>query len=85
MEAILTRAKFRASVEAKGKEKPQVSKEILQAVVDDFIPASYPLEIELQNLAAVLECTSQNMLPESYRSIDREAAVRRVKEIKRLI
>jgi len=28
---------------------------------EDFIPPSYPTEIELQTLAAVLECTSKSL------------------------
>jgi hypothetical protein len=53
--------------------------------VDDFIPPTYPLEVELQTLVAVLECTSRAMLPEQYRDLDRERAVRRVEELKVLI
>ena len=62
-----------------------VSREVLQAAVDDFIPPSYPLEVELQTLAAVMECTSRSMLPAKYRDLDREAVVRRIEELKRLI
>jgi len=61
MEALLTRAKFRAA--ADGRSKGKVSKRILQEVVDDFMPPTYPLEIELQTLVAVLECTSRALLP----------------------
>jgi SpoVK/Ycf46/Vps4 family AAA+-type ATPase len=96
MEALFTRAKFRAAAKhgpSNGKvegEKPrkangQVTKEILQEVVEDFIPPTYPEEVELQTLAAVLECTSQALLPEQYRSMDRETIVRRVQELKRFI
>ncbi|MEM1271141.1 MAG: AAA family ATPase [Bacteroidota bacterium] len=85
MEAILTRAKFRAAAEAKGNRKPKVDAEVLSAVIEDFIPPTYPEEIELQNLAAVLECTSRSLLPERFRDMDREHIVRRVKELKRLI
>ena len=41
--------------------------------------------MELQNLVAVMECTSRSMLPERFRNLDREASVRRVEELKRLI
>lgn len=81
MEALLTRAKFRATAQNGGK----VSKEILQEVVDDFIPPTYPLEVELQTLAAVLECTSKALLPESYRAMDRESLVHRIEELRRLV
>jgi SpoVK/Ycf46/Vps4 family AAA+-type ATPase len=102
MEALLTRAKFRAATHAldaepsakKGrkagaKAEPRtpgaVTREILDSVVEDFVPPSYPLQVELQNLVAVMECTSRSMLPERFRQIDREATVRRVEELKRLI
>jgi hypothetical protein len=62
-----------------------VTTEILQHVVEDFIPPTYPLEVELQNLVAVLECTSREMLPEGFRKMEREAIVRRVEELKRLV
>ncbi len=84
MEALLTRAKFRAAARD-DQSNGQVTTDILQEVVDDFIPPTYPLEVELQTLVAVLECTSQALLPEQYRSMDREAIVRRVEELKRLI
>lgn len=81
MEALLTRAKFRAAAGQDGK----VTSEILERVVDDFMPPTYPLEVELQTLAAVLECTSKALLPERYRTMDRESIVRRVDELKRLV
>ena len=62
-----------------------VTKLIMKEVVDDFIPPSYPLQVELQTLAAVMECTSRSMLPEKFRSLDREQVVRRIAELKRLI
>jgi SpoVK/Ycf46/Vps4 family AAA+-type ATPase len=79
MEALLTRAQFRIAAEG------NVTKELLQEVVDDFIPPTYPLAVELQNLAAVLECTSMALLPEEYRNMDRELIVRRVDELKKLV
>jgi len=81
MEALLTRAKFRAATRPDGKVTP----EILEQTVEDFMPPTYPLEVELQTLAAVLECTSQALLPERYRSMDRESIVRRVDELKKLV
>jgi SpoVK/Ycf46/Vps4 family AAA+-type ATPase len=81
MEALFTRAKFRAAAE--GAEA--VTAEMLEATVDDFIPPTYPLEVELQTLVAVLECTSRAMLPEQYRHIERENAVRRIEALKSLI
>ena len=55
---------------------------VVRGIVDDFIPPTYPMEVELQTLAAVLECTSRALLPEHYRSLEREQAIRRVEELK---
>jgi hypothetical protein len=38
-------------------------------------------EIELQNLAAVRECTSRSLLPEQYRNMDRAELIRRANEL----
>lgn len=81
MEALLTRAKFRTA--AAGNKN--VTPKIMQEVVDDFIPPTYPMAVELQTLAAVLECTSRDLLPEQYRTMSRETIVRRVEELKRLV
>ncbi len=53
--------------------------------MQDFLPPTYPLEVEMQTLVAVLECTSRGLLPEVYRTMDRETIVRRVEELKRLV
>jgi len=81
MEAILTRASFRAA----GRNDGTVTADILAETVRDFIPPTYPTEIELQKLAAVLECTSRDLLPSKYREMDRAEVVRRVKELKAAI
>jgi SpoVK/Ycf46/Vps4 family AAA+-type ATPase len=81
IEAMLTRARFRALAE--GREK--VTVEDIQNVVLDFVPPSYPLEIELQNLAAVQECTSRELLPENFRSLDRDVITARIRELKTML
>ena len=48
------------------------SRAVLQQAFADFIPATSALERELQILAAVQECTSREVLPEAYRSMDRD-------------
>jgi hypothetical protein len=53
----------------------------LKAALEDFVPPSYPTEIELQNLVAVLECASRSLLPEKYRAMDRSEVVRRANEL----
>ena len=93
MEALFTRAKFRASAQRTGDaEAPadaannaqSISRNILEEAVDDFIPPAYPEEVELQTLVAVLECTSRTLLPEKYRAMERADIIRRVQELKRL-
>ncbi|MBK7862749.1 MAG: AAA family ATPase [Archangiaceae bacterium] len=81
IEAVLVRSKFRAVTD--GRE--QVKAEDVEAVMKDFVPPSYPLEIELQNLVAVQECTSRELLPESFAKLERDYITRRVKEIKGLL
>jgi len=81
IEAVLVRSKFRAL--AAGREEP--TEEDVRAVVADFVPPSYPLEIELQNLAAVQECTSRELLPEVYRTMERDTVTRRIRELKQLL
>lgn len=82
MEALLTRAKFRAASEG---DSGKVTLAHVESAVDDFIPPTYPMEVELQSLAAVLECTSRGLLPEKYRSMERETMIQRVEALKRLI
>ncbi len=81
IEAALVRAKFRAAVDG----RTAVRIDDLNAVFEDFIPPTYPLEVELQTLVAVLECTSRELLPPRYRSLGREALVRRIEELRMLI
>jgi SpoVK/Ycf46/Vps4 family AAA+-type ATPase len=81
IEAILVRSKFRAVTA--GRE--EVTADDVQAVVKDFVPPSYPLELELQNLVAVQECTSRDLLPEAFQKLERDYVTRRVKELKVLL
>lgn len=78
MEAALTRAKFRAAAEA----KVEVTPEILDLALNDFIPPTYPEEVELQTLNAVIECTSKELLPERYREMDRNEILSKIEELK---
>ena len=78
MEAALTRAKFKAA--AKG-ESPLTDLTVMEAF-DDFLPPTYPDEIELMNYAAVLECTSRALLPERFRNMTREEVIEKVNELK---
>jgi ATP-dependent 26S proteasome regulatory subunit len=81
IEAILVRSKFRAFVAGRDEVIPAD----VEAVIADFVPPSYPLEVELQNLVAVQECTSRDLLPEVFQKLEREFVTRRVREIKTLL
>jgi len=63
LESILLSAR-RKSLLA-GRE--QVKREDLTAALDEFIPSAQSLEKEMQELAAVLECTDRNFLPAAWR------------------
>ncbi len=81
IEAILVRAKFRAVIAG----RDAVTADDVEQVVRDFVPPNYPLEIELQNLAAVQECTSKELLPENFQNLERDFVTRRIKELKLLM
>ena len=78
MEAALTRAKFRAA--AQGLE--QVTPEVLDVALNDFLPPTYPEEVELQTLSAVIECTSKELLPERYQEMDRGEILEKIEDLK---
>jgi SpoVK/Ycf46/Vps4 family AAA+-type ATPase len=77
IEAVLTRARMRSALE----NEAAVNVDDLKAALEDFVPPSYPTEIELQNLVAVLECTSKSLLPEKYKSMERAELIRRANEL----
>jgi AAA+ superfamily predicted ATPase len=81
IEAVLIRARMRSALEA----ETAVELDDLKAALEDFIPPSYPTEIELQILASVLECTSRSLLPEKYRNADRAELIRRANELAGLV
>jgi SpoVK/Ycf46/Vps4 family AAA+-type ATPase len=80
IEAVLIRARMKSSLE----NEVTVDADDLKAAIEDFVPPSYPTEIELQNLVAVLECTSKSLLPEKYRAMDRGELIQRVNELSSL-
>ncbi len=81
MEAALTRAKFRAAAEG----EKLVSPEMLEQVFEDFLPPTYPEEVELQTLSAVIESTSKALLPDRFRNLSRDKILRRIEELKKTI
>jgi hypothetical protein len=62
-----------------------ITREDMEEVMGDFVPSAYPHEIELQNLVAVLECTSREMVPKRFQNLDRTKLVRDIQELKSLL
>ena len=81
LESILIRAKFTAATN----KHVVVTSDDLEETMQDFVPPAYPHEIELQNLVAVLECTSREMLPKRFQSLDRNRLLGEIKQLKALL
>src|SRR5436309_870859 len=79
LEAVLVRA----TLEAEAADSAEVKAEHLQKAFSDFIPPANSREREMQILCAVLECTSRELLPERFRTLDRGEVQARINEIKR--
>jgi ATP-dependent 26S proteasome regulatory subunit len=77
IEAVLARTRMKSAL----RNATTVSAEDVQSVLEDFVPPSYPTEIELQNLVAVLECTSRSLLPVRYRTANRGELIQRVNQL----
>jgi len=77
IEAVLIRSELRSRL----LKKATVDTDDLKSALEDFIPPYYPTEIELQNLVAVLECTSRSLLPQKYREVERSELIRQVNEL----
>ncbi len=73
---LATELKRRRLVE--GKLTPEMALE----EVKDFIPSDVARQREYQELLAVLECTSRELLPERYKGVSREVLQQRVQEIR---
>jgi SpoVK/Ycf46/Vps4 family AAA+-type ATPase len=81
LEAVLVRAKLLAAMD----DRVFVRREDMEAAMDDFVPAAYPHEVELQNLVAVLECTSKEMIPKEFQKLSRTEIIRDIQELKSLL
>lgn len=81
IEAILVRAKMVAAMD----KRVIVTKEDLDQTIRDFIPPTYPYEIDLQNLVAVLECTSREMIPKKFQNLDRNKLASEINDLKQLL
>jgi SpoVK/Ycf46/Vps4 family AAA+-type ATPase len=81
LESILIRAKFLSAMH----DHVFITRDDLEQTIRDFVPPAYPYEIELQNLVAVLECTSREMLPKRFQSLNRDKLVEDIKQLKMLV
>jgi ATP-dependent 26S proteasome regulatory subunit len=81
LEAVLIRAKLLAAME----DRVYIKKEDMEEAMGDFIPAAYPHEIDLQNLVAVLECTSKEMTPKKFQKLSRTEIIKGIQELKALL
>ncbi|HKL87014.1 MAG TPA: AAA family ATPase [Treponemataceae bacterium] len=81
IEALLVRAKMNATMDG----RVIVTRDDLDETIRDFIPPNYPYEIELQNLVAVLECTSREMVPAKYQKMERSKLAAEIRELKSLL
>ena len=72
----------RAMLEAGAAGATEVTADHLRLAFADFIPSANSLERELQVLYAVLESTSRELLPATYRTMDRGAVQARIHEIR---
>jgi AAA+ superfamily predicted ATPase len=81
LEAVLVRAKLLAAMD----DRVYVKREDMEEAMGDFIPADHPFDVELQNLVAVLECTSKEMIPKKFRDISRSKIISDIHELKALL
>jgi SpoVK/Ycf46/Vps4 family AAA+-type ATPase len=81
LEAVLVRAKLLAAMD----DRIFVKREDMEEAMSDFVPAAYPHEVELQNLVAVLECTSREMIPSEFRNLSRSKVISNIQELKTLL
>jgi SpoVK/Ycf46/Vps4 family AAA+-type ATPase len=81
LEAVLVRAKLLAAMA----DRVFVKREDMEEAMGDFVPAAYPHEVELQNLVAVLECTSKEMIPTRFQKLPRSKIINDIQELKALL
>ncbi len=73
---LVTELKRRRTLEGR------LTSEMVLEEVRDFIPSDIARQREYQELLAVLECTSREILPERYVDVPREVIQQRVQEIR---
>ena len=81
IESILVRERLHAN----GENRVMITENDLQETIRDFLPPTYPHEIELQNLVATLECTSKELIPKKSHNKDRATLVAEINQLKQLL
>ena len=81
-EAILVRAKMNAMMDG---GRAVATRDDIEKALADFIPPVHPYEIELQNLVAVLECASREMVPQRCQRMDRTKLALEISGLKQLL
>ncbi|MDR0503931.1 MAG: AAA family ATPase [Treponema sp.] len=81
LEAVLVRAKRAAAMD----DRVFVKREDMEESMSDFLPSAYPYDVELQNLVAVLECTSKEMIPARFQKMQRSEIIKNIQELKTLL
>jgi hypothetical protein len=59
-----------------------IKREDMEEAMSDFIPSANTHEVELQNLVAVLECTSKEMIPTRFQKLPRGKIISEIQELK---
>lgn len=77
VESILIRAKRRAYIEGRS----QVTRGDLELESGSYIPNLNPRQLELQSLAAILECSDKRFLPRRLALLDRGEVMQRFQEL----
>jgi len=78
LEAVLVRAKLLAAMD----DRVYVKREDMEEAMGDFVPVDSPHAVALQNLVAVLECTSREMIPSQFQKMPRSKIINDIQELK---
>jgi len=81
IEGVVIRAKRRALLA----DSPIIRSEDLAKELASFVPTANSDELELQVMAAVVECTHQDFLPPDLRKLDRNESVKRLAILKQIV
>jgi SpoVK/Ycf46/Vps4 family AAA+-type ATPase len=81
IEAMLVRAKQRAVME----NRTMVSREDMEEIMADYNPPFYEQEIRLQNLVAVIDCTSRRMVPKRFQDMSNTKLLSEIRDLKAVL